>query len=91
MRHFKITQETVAKQICTKIICNRCKKEIDIPDNGWNPDSNNFHDFDIGGGYGTYFPTDMEQIEFTLCGECLKEITDAFAIPPTSSYDEEIK
>lgn len=91
MRTYRTEQKTIEQSICTAVICNCCETKVEMLENGWNPDSNDFHDFAIGGGYGSSFPQDMEDISFTLCGSCLKKITDIFKIPPDSSYDEEIK
>lgn len=63
----------------TDLICNQCGASHALGNHD-SPLMNNIHLFTAGGGFGTEFPGDMEQVEFALCATCLKALVDGFKV-----------
>lgn len=67
------------------IICNKCGKEESRQNNPDPSYYDRWHNFKATGGYGSFYPSDNETIEFDLCEECLKELIDSFVHSPKYS------
>lgn len=71
----------IIEEILVGRICNKCGQEEQMELTTFSQ----IHEFHVSGGFGSYYPSDMETIQFELCGKCLKTIVDQFSIPPTSN------
>lgn len=71
---------TIEDQIVA-LVCNQCGARHDVGDHE-GEHANNIHLFRAGGGYATRYPTDMVNIEFALCSECLLALTQGFKLAP---------
>lgn len=74
----KKKQVMIEKTIITKVICNRCGKEVKF-ENGMMIDDE-LHDISVQFGY--YSNRDGEYWNFHLCEDCLVEITKDFKYKP---------
>ena len=60
--------------------CNQCGKEGVY---GHEPGcSNRVHSFSAGGCYGSHYPSDMMEVTFELCEECLGDLCGNFLLSP---------
>lgn len=70
---------TKAETKVVAVVCNRCKKRLEVGDSS-NLDA---HVFKVSGFYGSSYPEDTTTIEFVLCSGCLEAVCSAFEIGPT--------
>jgi len=82
MHEYKKVKREITELELVAITCNSCGTRHVITDFF---DKNKFHDFSVEGGYGSTCPGDMKTMSFTLCCDCLNDITSKFKVSATST------
>ncbi len=77
---YQVTEDQVR---ISAYICNVCGRRHEIKSE-FDFEVQDFHVFRASGAFGTYYPRDMEDVEFVLCGKCLFNWTKTFLIEPSS-------
>ena len=84
MHEYKEVKHEVTKLELFAVTCNNCGLSHKIT-GPFDHDLNMFHDFIAEGGYGSTFPADMDVVSFTLCCDCINDITSKFKVSATST------
>ena len=84
MREYKEVKREITELELSAITCNSCGTRHVITDH-FDQELNFFHDFSVEGGYGSMSPADMDIVSFTLCCDCLNDITSKFKVSATST------
>jgi len=76
--------KTIVAPWVSIIICNKCGKSVHHTEE-WNPEFENFQNFEIHFGYGSEF--DGTRQIFDLCDTCMAEFIQSFKIAPSLFED----
>jgi hypothetical protein len=70
------------------IKCHKCSKEANSFKVGGITVAEDMHEIQIEGGHGDEFPQDLDVLAFDVCGTCLRNWVNGFAVPTDAEHDQ---
>jgi hypothetical protein len=92
--HFSASDHQQARSIMISwrgdvaIKCHKCSKEANSFKVGGITVAEDMHEIRIEGGHGDEFPQDLDVLAFDVCGTCLRNWVNGFAVPTDAEHDQ---
>lgn len=77
MRSHVVSMKITQEEALVGVTCNVCGRYASAY-----TAMNQINRIVVCGGYGSVYPEDSDQIDFDICGPCLKSWVETFQIPP---------